>query len=217
MPDYEAQARLAQDAFNRKAGMEQADGQSVDQASGLALPVTETSPIQPDGNSIAVSDQFWKVDPRSIQAERISNLIFATVVLAAAIVGLAVLWFGQGEFNTLWIVIAASVALMLVGLFVYSVFWPWLSYQKASWRLDDEGLEIRHGVLWRHRITVPLGRVQHSDVSQGPLQRQFGIGTLTVHTAGTQHASVPLEGLTYETAIELRDLIVVQKKDQHVV
>ena len=217
IPDPVTQVPPAQFTAGHEAGIEPFASQSLDQASGLALPVTETAPIQPDGNPIAVSDQFWKVDPRSVSAERISGLIFSSVLLAAAVVGLAILWFGQGEFNTLWIAIAVSVALILAALFVYTISWPWLSYQKASWRLDEEGLEIRRGVLWRHRITVPLGRVQHADVSQGPLQRQFGIGTLTVHTAGTQHASIPLEGLTYETAIELRDLIVVQKKDQHVV
>ena len=216
-PDFGTQAQPALDPTNHEVGIEQVAGQPLNQPTGLAFPVTETSPIQPDGNSIAVSDQFWKVDPRSVSADRISSLIFSSVLLVAAIVGLAVLWFGQGEFNLLCIVIAVPVALILVALFVYAISWPWLSYQRASWRLDEEGLEIRRGVLWRHRITVPLGRVQHADVSQGPLQRQFGIGTLTVHTAGTQHASIPLEGLTYETAIELRDLIVVQKKDQHVV
>lgn len=193
--------------------MEQVTGQP----SGLPLPVTETASIQPDGNPIAISDQFWKVDPRSIQAERISSLIFSAVLFFAALIGLGILWLGQGSFNTIWIVVAVTAAAILLVLFVLAIFWPSLSYRWASWRLDEEGLEIRRGVLWRHRITVPLGRVQHADVSQGPLQRQFGIGTLTVHTAGTQHAAVPLQGLTYETAIELRDLIVGQKKDQHVV
>ena len=214
LPELETRAP---DAANSEAGIEQSASHSFDQASDSAIRVTETEPIQLEGNPIVVSDQFWKVDPRSISAERVSNLIFASIVLVAAIVGLAIFWFGQGEFNTLWIVVATAVFLTLLSLLGYGIFWPSLSYQRASWRLDEEGLEIRRGVLWRHRITVPLGRVQHADVSQGPLQRQFGIGTLTVHTAGTQHASIPLEGLTYETAIELRDLIVGQKKDQHVV
>lgn len=181
----------------------------------------ETTPIQPDGKAIGISDQFWKVDPRNIQVDRISRLIFASVLMFAGLIGVAIFWFGQGGFqggfNTLCFVVAGAAAALMLGLFAFAIFWPSLNYHRASWRLDAEGLEIRRGVLWRHRITVPLGRVQHADVSQGPLQRQFGVGTLTIHTAGTQHASIPLEGLTYSTAIELRDLIVGQKKDQHVV
>jgi len=217
-PDSETQpggAQADQDLY-REVATDQYAAQH-DQHSGLGLSSSEAVSLQPDGNPIAISDQFWKVDPRSVQAERISGLILSVVLLVAALIGMGVLWFGQGEFNTILIAIACSVAALLLALFAYAVFWPSLSYRRACWRLDVEGLEIRRGVLWRHRITVPLGRVQHADVSQGPLQRQFGIGTLTVHTAGTQHASIPLEGLTYETAIELRDLIVGQKKDQHVV
>ena len=222
LTDSAAQARPAMVAPDLQANMQQPvdqySAQVSSQVSGLGSRSIETEPMLPNGNPITVSNQFWKVDPRSIQVDRISSLIFCSILLVAALVALGVFWFaGLGEFNTVWIAIASSVALLLLLLFGSAIFWPWLTYHKASWRLDEEGLEIRRGVLWRHRITVPLGRVQHADVSQGPLQRQFGISTLTVHTAGTQHASIPLPGLTFETAIELRDLMVGQKKDQHVV
>ena len=67
------------------------------------------------------------------------------------------------------------------------------------------------------QITVPLGRVQHADVSQGPIQRSFGLGTLIIHTAGTQNSSVVLSGLSQTTAIELRDQIISQKRGNDVV
>ncbi len=60
-------------------------------------------------------------------------------------------------------------------------------------------------------ISVPLARLQHADISQGPLQRQWGLAKLIVYTAGTQHASVELEGLAYETAIKLRDHLLHQQ------
>ena len=50
---------------------------------------------------------------------------------------------------------------------------------------EDE-IEIRRGRLVRVRTIVPFGRVQHIDVAQGPIQRPFGLGTLILHTAGTQ-------------------------------
>ena len=44
---------------------------------------------------------------------------------------------------------------------------------------------------------VPRSRVQHTDVSQGPLERNHGLGTLVVYTAGTDHAKVELGGLDH--------------------
>lgn len=163
-----------------------------------------------------VSEQFWSLDPRNVQLERIGSLIFSTVVLVASLVGLGIIWFNIG-FNMVWYGIAIGATLLNVLSFLMAYFWPPAVFRHASWRLDAEGLEIRRGVLFRHQITIPLGRVQHADVSQGPLQRLHEIGTLTVHTAGTQNASIVLEGLTHSIAISLRDQIVRQRKDQHVV
>jgi membrane protein YdbS with pleckstrin-like domain len=47
--------------------------------------------------------------------------------------------------------------------------------------------------------------VQHTDVSQGPLQRRYGLATLTVHTAGTENAQVQLPGLPHDVALSIRD------------
>ena len=183
------------------------------------IPVTPNAlaPIgPPPGATIGISDQFWSLDPRNVRLERIGSLIFSTIVLVALMIGLGVLWFNRG-FDAIWFGFALGASLLTVFLFVMAYLWPSVVHRHASWRLDDEGLEIRRGVLWRHQITIPLGRVQHADVSQGPLQRMFELGTLTVHTAGTQNASVGLEGLTHSIAISLRDQIVRQRKDQHVV
>jgi hypothetical protein len=54
-------------------------------------------------------------------------------------------------------------------------------------------------------------------VSQGPLERKFELGTLTIHTAGTENASVAIDGLAHVTAIELRDKLVAQRKSGYVV
>ena len=64
---------------------------------------------------------------------------------------------------------------------------------------------------------VPWARVQHADVSQGPIQRMYGVGTLTIHTAGTSNSSVNLAGLSHELAISLRDKIIRQRASGDVV
>ena len=51
---------------------------------------------------------------------------------------------------------------------------------------------------------VPRSRIQHTDVSQGPLERRHGLGTLVVYTAGTQHSEVKLHGLEFSIAQRIR-------------
>ncbi len=166
--------------------------------------------------SVKVSNQFWPLDPRNVRAERIAGMIVSAVFMTGAIIAIVVVWLNLGA-GLIWYSVTAAAAFLITLSFIGSFYWPLIEHRNASWRLDEEGLEIRRGVYWRHQITIPLGRVQHADVSQGPLQRPFQLGTLTIHTAGTQNASVELKGLSHETAIELRDQIVRQRKDQNVV
>jgi hypothetical protein len=78
--------------------------------------------------------------------------------------------------------------------------------------VDAGGIEIREGVVWRAVTNVPRSRVQHTDVSQGPLERRFGIGTLVIHTAGTDSAVVSLRGLTHESALAIRDHLLPREE-----
>ena len=57
---------------------------------------------------------------------------------------------------------------------------------------------------WQTITNVPRSRVQHTDVSQGPIERRYGLGTLIVYTAGTDHSRVTLSGLDFTLAQRLR-------------
>ena len=100
-----------------------------------------------------------------------------------------------------WAVMAAT----RIGWALYK---PGLIYRHSSYCLDGETIEIRGGMFVRRAISVPRSRVQHTDVSQGPFERRFGLGTLHIYTAGVSHALVPLPGLTHARAVEIRDALL---------
>lgn len=84
---------------------------------------------------------------------------------------------------------------------------PRRRFRAWGYQMDQEELQFRHGVWTRVHTVVPLERVQHIDISQGPLERGFGVCRLLVHTAGTMHSRVVLPGLARETAERMRDEI----------
>lgn len=168
--------------------------------------VTET-PLPPE-NSWAAG--YQPLDPREIVLERIAALIISVVLGVAALVGTLVSGFGFG-FVFGWMIVVGSGWVLLSLLIAFLFYWPPISYRHVRWKLDQVGFEIQRGVFWRHTISIPLARLQHADLTQGPLQRQWGLAKLTVYTAGTQHASVELDGLAYETAACLRDRLLRQQ------
>jgi membrane protein YdbS with pleckstrin-like domain len=82
---------------------------------------------------------------------------------------------------------------------------PQTRYNARGYQISADRLRVVRGLMFRHDTVVPFGRVQHIDVNQGPLERFFGIATLTLHTAGNHNASVSLPGLGEPLAREMRE------------
>jgi membrane protein YdbS with pleckstrin-like domain len=109
----------------------------------------------------------------------------------------------------------APLLIVAVGL-TLSWFWPQAYYRRLSFGIDGSGIAIERGIFWRSRIAVPRARIQHTDVSQGPLQRRFGVGTLKLYTAGSRYTKIELPGLAHAEAIALRDALLAKSDDSGV-
>ena len=98
------------------------------------------------------------------------------------------------------------VTIPLLVLLLYPILVaPGRRYRAWGYAMDADELRIARGVWTRIETIVPLARVQHVDVSQGPIERTFGVCRLMLHTAGTMHSRVVLPGLARATAEALRD------------
>ncbi|WP_243526332.1 PH domain-containing protein [Bacillus pseudomycoides] len=95
---------------------------------------------------------------------------------------------------------------VLIGLTVvytpldYFVF-PKIRQRYYSYRLNDEELEIQHGMFTVERVLVPMIRVQHVTIEQGPIMRKHNLAELQISTAATSH-SIP--GLKMREAEQLK-------------
>lgn len=156
------------------------------------------------------------LDPRFISLERIGGSIMTASMSLGAL--LAILVATPVAPLSWWLATAllAAWALATLALAWLSYQWPAIAYRHASYTVEADGLEIRRGVFWRTVITLPRSRVQHTDVSQGPIERRFGLGSLVVYTAGTDHARVDLGGLAHGTALAIRDHLLPHERDDAV-
>ena len=81
-------------------------------------------------------------------------------------------------------------------------------YRNWAWELDSTELIIDRGVVFKLTRVVPRVRVQHVDISSGPIDRFFGLRQISIYTAGTREADARLPGLTASTAEELRRALI---------
>lgn len=140
------------------------------------------------------------LDRRFVTVLRWRAAVAALIVLVIAAAAEAILY-RQDWPNGIAAAVAIAVASWLVGIAPPRRFAHW------GFALDERELHVAHGWLTRVHTIVPIGRVQHIDLTQGPIERGCGVATLVLHTAGTDHSLVTVPGLAREQAEAVRDRI----------
>ncbi|PZF79104.1 PH domain-containing protein [Jiangella anatolica] len=120
----------------------------------------------------------------------------ATVVVPLLVLGLLI------APARAWLLIPAAV-LAVIGLLGLLLLPPWW-FRLHRWEVTDQAVYTRGGVLWQVWRVAPMSRIQTVDTVRGPLQRAFGLSTVTVTTASSAGA-VKIEGLDHEQAAELAE------------
>jgi membrane protein YdbS with pleckstrin-like domain len=145
--------------------------------------------------------QLQLVDPRILSVWRLRLVVsVATLTLAGLVWWLLSGW-------KWWIVPVAIIAAVVLWA-IWCWWWLGRRYRSLRFGIDEAGIRIERGVWWRSIVALPRARIQHSDVIQGPLQRRYGVATLTFFTAGSVYTQVSLPGLAHGDAIAVRDSLV---------
>ena len=152
-----------------------------------------------------VDGEEHPVDPRTVKVARIIGVSLTLLIAMVPLIVFTLGWTLGSMPNVLYLSLLGGLLLFLVLILWLAYKWPAARHKRLRYLVDEGGLRIRRGVFWRKVIWIPISRVQHTDVSQGPVQRSFGLATLTVHTAGTAGASISLAGLEHGIATRLDD------------
>lgn len=156
----------------------------ADQAGPAATPQQDDEALTP-------------LHPDHVKVLRIQAALIAVPFLIGATVLESAGLLRTGTF-VLPVLLVAALAILRV---------PLRRYHAKGYVMGEDRLRVVRGLLFRSDSVVPFGRIQHIDLDQGPLERLYGLSTLTVHTAGTHNASVRLPGLLNEDAVAMRETI----------
>lgn len=157
-----------------------------------------------------------RLDQQFVPFQRAVGWIVTASVSASALATVGILWLTADLPRWVSVLLIPAWVLITLGIAWLSYAWPEVHYRHVSYTLDAEGIEIRSGVWWRQVMSVPRSRVQHIDVSQGPMERAYGLGRLVLYTAGTHHSRVELQGLSYAVAFWLRNYLLPRGSDDAV-
>lgn len=104
---------------------------------------------------------------------------------------------------------------ILVGILLLVLPYMPAYFRSLEYRIDDQSVSGKKGVFWKKTTTIPFQKITNIDITQGPLQRYFGIGSIHCQTAGAggsqgARAELVLQGIRdldgTKAAIEARFL-----------
>lgn len=160
---------------------------------------SETPAATPSDTPAATpSDSGWlRVSPKYIVVEVIGSLI-GMVIFVGALVVAYLLW---GQWWALWGAIALGV------ISIVSIALEPRRVRSIGYRLREDDLLFRRGIMFQRQVAVPYGRMQLVDITRGPVARALGLADLKFVTAAASTA-VTVPGLPMEEADRLRDELV---------
>ena len=148
-----------------------------------------------------VTGEWQRISMRYAIVESIGTVIWWVIVAVGATVPI---WFANdGEMPWWgWLPLIGAIVLMVLG-----VLFAFLRTRTIGYLERQDDLLVRRGMLFRRFVAVPYGRMQIVDITQGPIERMFGLKTLKFVTAAASSA-ITIPGMPGSTAEELRDRLV---------
>ncbi len=107
------------------------------------------------------------------------------------------------------LIIPSIVAAILLCSFLWLFFiWAPRSIKRKQYLLRELDINFQSGYLFWKMVSVSNNRIQHMEVSQGPIERRYGLATLVIYTAGTQGSELKIPGLILSRAQQLKSQLL---------
>ncbi len=144
-----------------------------------------------------VPGDWQRVSPKFLVVEMLSLLFSAVIFVGGA--SLPFVFTGET------FLLALPATMLLIHVLVL-VFTP-RRVRALGYRLREDDLVFRKGIMFLRVVAVPYGRMQLVDINRGPIARAFGLSELKLVTAAAA-SQITIPGLPEADAEALRDRLV---------
>lgn len=153
--------------------------------------------------------EMQQLDPDAKKMWRVTRLIGLIAIAGLCIAAFFLIGRRIGYISPLqsFLILMIPVLLQVINVLAY----PAIEYRQWSYLITADRIEIKKGIFFHSTRVVPISRIQHVTVSEGPVARFFKLAAVTVHTAG---GAFRIEGLARAEADTICDNLkdVVNRK-----
>ena len=86
----------------------------------------------------------------------------------------------------MWIGVVVTLSCFVPLLFAAGITLYWIPkfHSSITYVLEDDKITVTRGVWWKTKSFVPHNRITNISIYQGPISRHYGLGKLSIQTAG---------------------------------
>ncbi len=157
-------------------------------------------------------DGYRRLNRKCMLSMYIGHAVSYAVLLAISIL---VRTYSQGFLGPYYDLVQHALVVVLAIALVYIAAAPPVYYVRYRYRIMNDRIDVRYGVLVIRHILVPIERVHQVEVSRGPINNMLGLADVTITTAGGVATLTFLEILEAEKVADvLNDLIGRMLRDR---
>lgn len=156
--------------------------------------------------SIDSLPQYQEVSLHSVSLKLKRKLYFQNSLL------ILLLGVGGGVFfvfepDKLNIVIGIAILVMLLIIRFLDIS---LKQKNYGYALREKDILFRSGYLINRTVIIPYNRVQHLAIHRSFLDKQFGISSINIFTAGGSSSDIKIPGLEPDLAAQINEMITLK-------
>lgn len=139
---------------------------------------------------------YNNLDKKIVTAWRITR--FIRLIVIVLILGIPTFILSRQVFFPLFApIIYAVEGIIFIYMIITPFLYPVIEYKQWGYIISDDRVEIKHGIFFIHTTVIPVMRIQHITIAQGPIIRKLGLSNVSIHTASGVFV---IEGLSNEDA-----------------
>jgi putative membrane protein len=102
-------------------------------------------------------------------------------------------------------------SLLLGPFFIFALAFGWFRYRTLRYDIDEQGITMRWGILFRREVSLTYARIQDIQLSSNVVERWLGLAKIQLQTAsGSSGAEMTIEGVREVDA--LRDFLYARTR-----
>lgn len=162
-----------------------------------------------DNKQILIQDlpDFTETDPEKLDKEYmwvmfLTRSIFSTIIITGLII--AAVYIRSGEFFILKIIAITLIS----GIFILYTITAKKAFNRKSYIVRQKDIIYKSGLMFNSITAIPFNRIQHIEVTTGPIEKIFRLCSLKIYTAGGMQSDITIPGLNFEKAAKIKSFVI---------